>query len=56
MFTALRYYGEVCICIIVGRKSLHNFNRITSQVCCENWKELPNIIEGAEEGKMNNST
>jgi hypothetical protein len=32
--------------------SLHNFNRTTSPVCCEDSKELPNIIQGAEEEKM----
>jgi len=32
--------------------SLHNFNRTTSPVCCEDWKEVPNIIRVAEEGEM----
>jgi len=32
--------------------SLHNFNRTKSPVCCEEWKNVPNIIEGAEDGKI----
>jgi len=26
-----------------------------SPLCCEEWKEVPNIIEGVEEGKMKDS-
>ena len=51
MFTVHGYFGKFWICVIVGTKSLHNFDRTTTPVCRKDWKEIPNTLEGAEDGK-----
>jgi len=47
MFTVHGYFGKFWICVILGTKSLHNFDRTTTP----DWKEIPNTIEGAKDGK-----
>ena len=44
--------GNFWICVIGVTNSLQNFNRTTSPVSCEDWKEVPNVMQGAEDGKM----
>ena len=43
---------NVWICVVGGTNFIHNSNRTTFPVSCEDWKEVPNIIQGAEVGKM----
>ena len=43
---------NVWIFVFGGTKFIHNSNRTVSPVSFEDWKEVPNIILGAEVGKM----
>ena len=52
MFTVHGYFGKFWTFVIVGTKTLHNFARTTTPVCHKDWKEIPNTIEGAEDGKI----